>query len=153
MVNEHMSWEMLQEAPVPVAQWVAAFNAHDVAAIVSLYHEDASLFDPGMKRGRQGRTEIQRWFEQRFQTMPSIAYTPTGKIMSGGQHVVLPWIASGRGPRLLGQKWLARPFSVNGLSVFHIRDGLIASQRGYYDHLTVVEQILPPLKWLLPVRL
>ena len=68
----------------------------------------------------------------------------------------MQWTTSGRVERLLGQKWLARlmrPFNVDGVSVFYLEQGLIQQQRGYYDHLSLLEQILPPLKWVLLVRL
>jgi ketosteroid isomerase-like protein len=38
-----------------VNQWIEAFNGHNVPAIVSLYTEDAELYDSGMKRPRRGR--------------------------------------------------------------------------------------------------
>lgn len=137
----------------PVSQWIEAFNAHDVGAIVALYTDDAVLFDSGMKAARRGRSEIEHWFTTRFHTMPSIRYVPNGQVFMENSQAAVTWTAHGRGPRLLGQSWLARPFQVDGVSIFTLRDGLISRQRGYYDHLAVVEQILPPLKWLLPSRL
>lgn len=134
-----------------VNQWISAFNAHDVSAIVALYTDDAELFDSGMKRPRHGRVEIERWFSKRFKDMPSIKYVPTAQFFSGEQATV-QWTASGR-PRILGQSWLARPFQVDGVSIFTFRDGLLQKQRGYYDHYSAVEQALPPIKWLLPSRL
>lgn len=158
----------------PVSLWIEAFNAHDVGAIVALYTDDAVLFDSGMKAARRGRSEIERWFTTRFHTMPSIRYVPNGQVFmeslqflppttlprlaiaqAGGKEdgqVAVTWTAYGSGPRLLGQSWLSRPFQVDGVSIFTLRDGLICQQRGYYDHLAVVEQILPPLKRL-PTRL
>jgi len=53
----------------------------------------------------------------------------------------------------LGQAWLSRPFQVAGVSIFTLQDGRIQQQRGYYDHLSTLEQILPLLKWILPRRL
>ena len=135
-----------------VNQWMEAFNRHDVAGIVALYADDAELSDSGMKRPRQGRYEIERWFIRRFRMMPAITCTPAGKLF-GEEQVAVYWTSCGRTPRLLGQSWLSRPFQVDGVSLFTIQDGLIAKQRGYYDHLSVIERILPPLKWLLPVRL
>ena len=133
-------------------RWVEAFNRHDVAGIVALYAEDAELLDTGMKRGRHGRQEIEDWFERRFRTMPSISYIPASQFFAEEQ-VAVYWTCRGRTPRLLGQSWLSRPFQVDGMSLFTIRDGLIVKQRGFYDHLSVVERVLPPLKWLLPIRL
>lgn len=135
-----------------VKQWIAAFNAHDVAAIVALYADDAELFDTGMKHPRQGRAEIQRWFTTRFATMPTIAYAPASYLFTGEQAAVT-WTASGQTPRLLGQKWLSRPFEVDGVSVFTLNGTLIQRQRGYYDHFGVIQRAIPPLQWLLPIRL
>jgi steroid delta-isomerase-like uncharacterized protein len=135
-----------------VNQWIEAFNGHNVPAIVSLYTEDAELYDSGMKHPRRGRAEIEQWFTTRFQTMPSIIYTPASQLFTETQAAVT-WTVRGRGPRLLGQSWLTRPLQVHGVSIFHLVNGHIQQQRGYYDHLSALEQILPPLKWILPGRL
>lgn len=134
-----------------VNQWIAAFNEHNVKAIVALYAEDAELYDSGMRYPRRGKLEIERWFTTRFQTMPSITYKPASQLFTGEQAAVT-WTTSGRSPRLLGQHWLSRPFQVDGVSIFTLHDGRILKQRGYYDHLSVLEQVLPPLKWVLPRR-
>ena len=135
-----------------VNAWIEAFNAHNVPAIVALYADDAELFDAGMKHPRHGPKEIERWFIARFQTMPSLTYTPVYQLFNEIQ-VAVTWTAHGRTPRPLGQAWLSRPFQVDGVSIFTLKDGLIQKQRGYYDHLSVLERILPPLKWILPARL
>lgn len=135
-----------------VNQWIEAFNGHNVQAIVLLYADNAELYDSGMKHPRLGRVEIEQWFTTRFRTMPSITYTPAGQLFSETQ-VAVTWTVRGHGPRLLGQSWLIRPFQVDGVSIFTLEDGHIKRQRGYYDHLATLEQILPPLKWILPHRL
>ncbi len=132
-----------------VNRWIAAFNAHDVAAIVALYMDDAELSDPGMKKRQcRGRAAIEQWFTGRFRTMPTIAYIPHEQIATG-DYAVVTWTARAINRRLLG---IPRPFQVDGVSVFTLRDGLIQQQRGYYDHLAAVEQILPLVKWVLPSR-
>ena len=138
--------------PLQVARaWIAAFNAHDVAAIAALYALEAELFDAGMNRKRQGRQEIENWFARRFAALPEISYAPADEVVEG-ERVAITWTVSGRTPRLLRQRWLARPFVVDGVSIFLIRAGLIVRQRGYYDHLAVVERALPFLR-LLPSRM
>ena len=135
-----------------VQHWIDAFNRHQVSDLVALYKEDAELFDSGMKRKRQGHREIEAWFTSRFRMAPTITYTPRAQFVSDGQ-IAVQWTTHGRLERLLGQKWLGRPFTVDGVSIFRVESGLIQYQRGHYDHLSLVGQILPPLKWLLPVRL
>lgn len=132
-------------------RWIEAFNRHDVSVLVTLYTEDAELFDSGMKRPRHGREEIEQWFTKRFQMVPTISYIPKSSLF-GKEQATVEWVTAGS-MRLLRQKWLSRSFRVDGVSVFTIRNGLIQKQRGYYDHLSVLEQMLPPLKWLLPARL
>ncbi|HEY1352839.1 MAG TPA: nuclear transport factor 2 family protein [Ktedonobacteraceae bacterium] len=137
--------------PLQVARaWIAAFNAHDVAGIVALYTAQAELYDAGMKHRRQGRQQIADWFIRRFAALPEISYLPADEIVEG-ERVAITWTVRGYTPRLLGQRWLARPFAVEGVSVFAISAGQIARQRGYYDHLAVVERALPFLR-LLPSR-
>jgi steroid delta-isomerase-like uncharacterized protein len=131
-----------------VSQWIEAFNAHDVTAIVSLYQDDAELFDSGMKRPRRGRGEIISWFTWRFSSMPSISYTPHEQQVREDGQIVVRWIARGTGPRFSQAGRTARPFQVDGESCFTLHNGLIARQRGTYDHLSVLRQIIPPLKWL-----
>ena len=149
-IHENENQDSLHRAVV--SQWIEAFNGHDVPAIVSLYVDNAELYDSGMKHPRRGRAEIEQWFTTRFQTMPSIAYTPASQLYTQAQAAVT-WTARGRSPRLLGQSWLSRPFQVDGVSIFTLQNGRIQKQRGYYDHLSTLEQILPPLKWILPRRL
>lgn len=131
--------------------WIAAFNAHDVAAIVALYAPEAILNDSGMKRARHGQQAIEQWFSERFCKVRAIAYQSANELVDG-ELVAITWTVNGYTPRLLGQRWLERTFSVDGVSVFTIRDNLIVKQRGYYDHLVPVERALPFLR-LLPSRM
>lgn len=145
MSNEEAS------GPLQVARaWIAAFNAHDVAGLLALYTPQAELYDAGMKRRRQGRQEIEDWFVRRFTRLPEITYTPAEEIVEG-ERVAITWTVSGYTPRLLGQRWLARSFAVDGVSIFAIRAEQIVRQRGYYDHLAVIERAFPFLR-LLPSR-
>ena len=149
--GENSSAMLSNETTTLVTRWIAAFNAHDVEQIVALYTDDAELFDTGMKRIRKGRDEIKAWFTQRFQKMSTIQYVPTRSFFHA-EEAVICWIANGHTPAILGQRWLARPFQVEGVSVFRLHAGCIQWQHGYYDHLYVVEQVIPPLRWL-PLRL
>jgi hypothetical protein len=104
-----------------------------------------------MKRVRKGQTAIKIWFTERFQKMSTIQYIPTKSFFHEHEAVVC-WIAHGDTPAILGQRWLSRPFRVEGVSVFVISSGRIQWQHGYYDHLSIVEKIIPLLRWL-PLKL
>ncbi|QBD81563.1 nuclear transport factor 2 family protein [Ktedonosporobacter rubrisoli] len=148
-----VSEKLQAQLPLPVRAWIEAFNAHDVAAITALYADDAELFDSGMRYPRRGRVEIERWFSRRFYSMPTIAYMPQEPVLIAPEQAAVAWTTRGHGPRLAGLRCFARPFKVEGVSIFRLQEGLIQWQRGYYDHLAVVEQIVPLLKWCLPARL
>jgi hypothetical protein len=134
-----------------VDHWITAFNTHNVEQIVSLYSDDAELFDPGMRYPRRGRDAIRTWFTQRFGQMSTIQYTRTNSFLGTNEGAVT-WIASGKTPALLRQRWLSQPYEVEGVSIFRVQDGHIHWQHGFYDHLSVVERVLPFLKWL-PLKL
>lgn len=131
-----------------VSRWIEAFNAHDVAAIVRLYKDDAELRDSGMDRPRCGREEIERWFTWRFRSMPSISYAPQEQRFREDEQIVVRWTARGAGPRFLLVGRFSGSFQVEGESRFTLHDGLIVRQRGIYDHLSVLRQVIPLLKWL-----
>jgi hypothetical protein len=131
-----------------VSRWIEAFNTHDVAAIIRLYKDDAELFDSGMDRPRRGYREIESWFIWRFSSMPTISYTPQEQRCREDGQIVVRWTARGAGPRFFRVGRFSRSFQVEGESRFTLRDGLIARQRGTYDHLSVLRQIIPLLKWL-----
>lgn len=129
-------------------RWIAAFNAHDAAIIADLYRENAALLDSGMQRPRRGRQEIASWFRWRFSSTPTINYSAKRVERKEDGRVVVTWVARGKGPRIFGRRWLERPFQVDGESIFKMNEGLIEQQWGSYDHLLVLRQIAPVLKWL-----
>jgi len=131
-----------------VGRWIEAFNAHLVANLVALYSDDAELFDSGMNRPRYGYQEIANWFTWRFRSTPTITYTPIDQRTLDDGRIAVKWIARGQGPRFFGQSRFARPFQVEGESIFTLQDTLIYRQRGSYDHVFVLRQIIPPLRWL-----
>ncbi len=136
-----------------VQQWIAAFNDHKVDQLVDLYAENAELYDSGMKRKRRGRKQIQLWFTERFRGMPALTYSPQSWFEREGQ-IAVSWIARGQGPKIQLIRWLSKKrFEIEGVSVFKIESGKIFQQHGYYDHLGVAQQLVPTLKWLLPIRL
>ncbi len=135
----------------PAGVWIRAFNTGNVEAIVALYTEDAELFDSGMHRPRRGTREIAHWFRVRFDSMPANIYTPLyDEVRVEADRVVIPWVLHGRGPRLLGLSWLARPLRVEGVSTFTLCQGHICRQQGIYDHLAVLKQLIPLFRWLPP---
>ncbi len=145
-----MSTNAKQGMPLrsPVSTWIEAFNTRNLEAIVELYTDDAELFDAGMRRPRHGKQEIASWFRLRFASMPENAYLPQHEAIMQEERAVVPWALLGQGPRLLGQAWLSHPFQITGVSYFTLHTGRIHRQYGIYDHIAVLRQLLPFLRWL-----
>lgn len=62
----------------------AAFNAHDAAALASLYADTAILMPPSEPMVR-GRAEIQAWFERALARLRSIRLIVTDSLREGDQ--------------------------------------------------------------------
>jgi len=109
--------------PAEVLQfWIERFNAGDVAGLMELYHEDAVnhqvVTDPLV-----GRDEIRRMFETEFARAEMVCIPE--KIHEAGDWVILEW----RDPK-----------GLHGCGFFHIVDGRINYQRGYFDQLSFFRQ-------------
>jgi hypothetical protein len=69
-------------APEDIAdQWFAAFNAHDLEALLSLYDDNARHYSPKLKVRRpetnglvQGKHALRDWWQDAFDRLPSLHY-------------------------------------------------------------------------------
>lgn len=62
-------------------QWFAAFNAHDLEALLALYHDDAEHFSPKLmvrhpetKGMVRGKAALRLWWQDAFDRLPSLRY-------------------------------------------------------------------------------
>jgi ketosteroid isomerase-like protein len=63
-------------------RWFAAFNAHDLEALLALYADDAEHYSPKLKVRHpetqglvRGKAALRAWWADAFQRMPSLRYT------------------------------------------------------------------------------
>lgn len=102
-------------------RWVAAFNAADVEAIAALYHDDAVnhqvVFDPVV-----GCEAIRAMFAREF-GQADMHCIPENRF-ADGEWAILEW----RDPK-----------GLRGCGFFHVVDGRIRFQRGYWDRLSFEE--------------
>ena len=107
-----------------VCKWVDAFNNHDVEAIVSLYHDNATNHqvtnDPVI-----GIDAIREMFTTEFATADMTAIVEN--IFEDGQWAILEW---------------KDPLGLRGCGFFHVVNGKILFQRGYWDKLSFLKQHL-----------
>lgn len=119
--------QMLKDIEV-VCKWVDAFNSHDVEAIVSLYHDNATNHqvtnDPVI-----GAEAIREMFTAEFSTADMTAIVEN--IFEDGQWAILEW---------------KDPLGLRGCGFFHVVNGKILFQRGYWDKLSFLKQHNLPIE-------
>ena len=62
-------------------RWFAAFNAHDLEGLLSLYHDDAEHYSPKLKVRQpetkgliKGKEALRAWWKDSFERLPSLRY-------------------------------------------------------------------------------
>ncbi len=62
-------------------QWVENFNKKDLAALLSLYNEDAEHFSPKLKARKpetkgliKGKAALRNWWQDAFERLPDLHY-------------------------------------------------------------------------------
>ena len=101
-----------------VQRWVEAFNRHDAEKIAALYHEDA-VNHQMPQEPVEGRAAIHAMFARDFAAAGMVCIVK--KIFEDGDVAILEW---------------RDPLGLRGCGFFHVRDGKIAFQRGYWDKLS-----------------
>jgi limonene-1,2-epoxide hydrolase len=98
--------------------WVDAFNRSDVDALATLYREDAVNHQVA-ESPVQGRDAIQEMFAAEFARAEMICIVEN--VFEDGEWAILEW----RDPK-----------GLRGCGFFHVIQGKIAFQRGYWDKLS-----------------
>jgi limonene-1,2-epoxide hydrolase len=101
-----------------VSAWVDAFNREDVDALAALYHADA--INHQVAESPVGGVEnIRAMFKAGFDTAEMVCIREN--LFEDGEWAILEW----RDPK-----------GLRGCGFFHVVDGRIALQRGYWDKLS-----------------
>ena len=105
-----------------VQSWVDAFNRADVEALAALYAEDATnhqvMWEPLV-----GRNAIVAMFRREFDRAEMKCVVEN--LFEDGEWAILEW----RDPK-----------GLRGCGFFHVTDGLVKFQRGYWDQLSFLRQ-------------
>jgi steroid delta-isomerase-like uncharacterized protein len=119
-----------------------AWSTGDIEGIVACFTDDAVLEDLAVEHSFEGKEAIRRMAEAVLAAMPDLVWTASltfveGPIaasewrMTGTHKGDLPRIGPGTG----------RTFSVSGMSIDEIRDGLIHRHRDYWNLTTYQRQV------------
>jgi len=107
--------------------WFAAFNTHDLEALLALYANDAEHFSPKLKMRRpgtegwvRGKDALRDWWRDAFERLPSLRYEVM-KLTADDEQVFMEYIrhVEGEDDLRVGE-------------VLEVRDGLIVASRVYH---------------------
>lgn len=101
-----------------VCRWVEAFNREDVEALASMYAEDAVNHQVA-EAPVEGREAIRAMFAEGFAAARMVCLVEN--LFEDGEWAILEW---------------RDPLGLRGCGFFHVVDGKIVFQRGYWDKLT-----------------
>jgi hypothetical protein len=79
-------------------QWFAAFNAHDLEKLLSLYDDHAEHFSPKLKLRRPetnglvaGKAALRDWWQDAFDRLPTLYYKVTS-LTANDQRVFMEYV-------------------------------------------------------------
>lgn len=107
-----------------VSKWVEAFNQANVTALMKLYSDDALNFQ--VPNGPvEGKQAIRKMFKGEFSRADMVCIVEN--VFEDGEWAILEW---------------KDPLGLRGCGFFHIVDGKIVYQRGYWDKLSFLSSII-----------
>ena len=110
---------MSAKSPKSVVEaWIDAFNRADVEGVVSLYTEDAVNHQVA-ESPVEGRGAIREMFTREFGSAEMTCIAEN--LFEDGEWAILEW---------------RDPLGLRGCGFFHVVDGKIHFQRGYWDKLS-----------------
>jgi ketosteroid isomerase-like protein len=107
--------------------WIEAFNAHDLEALLALYHDNAEHFSPKLLTRHpetlgliRGKDALRAWWQDAFQRLPTLHYE-LWKLTADNDQVFMEYFrhAEGEVELRVGE-------------VLEVRDGRIAASRVYH---------------------
>lgn len=101
-----------------ILKWVEVFNRADADEIANLYHDDAVNHQVA-NEPVNGKKAIKEMFAREFAAANMVCIVEN--IFEDGEWAILEW---------------KDPLGLMGCGFFHVTDGKIKFQRGYWDKLT-----------------
>ena len=134
-----------QELQDFIDRYNAAWNDHDVDAIVSMHTEDSVFENHVTGDVNMGREQIGRAISSIFAVFPDLAFE-TRRAYIRDDLVVQEWTASGthEGPMTRSGITIeptGKKVDYKGMDVIPIQDGLVARKDVYSDSITLLRQL------------
>lgn len=128
-----------------VLTWVDAFNRRDAHAAAALYHENAVNLQVAVGVPVVGSVAMLAEFTRFFEAFPDNV-TRVVNLFADGDWAILEWEGGGTWQgEFAGRQPNYRSFKLQGCGFFHVAEGKIQFQRGYWDKAAWCGQLGIPL--------
>ena len=121
-----------------IEKWLLAFNTRDAELGASLYHLDAEILQIAFGTPLKGREAIFQDLKQFFTQNPDNE-TLKVTLREVEDWAILEW--DGRATFYSEPGAQGKPFKLRGCGFFHVIEGKIKTQRGYFDKATWFTQV------------
>lgn len=126
--------------------WIDAFQAFDVDAVVACYADDAVNFQIAVGEPAVGIEQIRKDTEEFFKGFPD-AWSLVENLIGDGDWAAWEWVGGGTFTgEFYGDQPTGKSFEIRGCGFFNFRDGKIVTQRGYWDKLSWFKQVGLPIE-------
>lgn len=116
-----------ETATAIATQWLAAFNSHNLEALLALYHDEAAHYSPKLKARRpetggmvQGKAALHSWWRDAFERLPQLHYACT-TLTAGNERIFMGYTRQTPGEP-----------DMPVAEVLEIKEGLIVASRVYH---------------------
>jgi steroid delta-isomerase-like uncharacterized protein len=127
-----------------VAEWQAAFNAHDARRLGALYAPDAEIagIKPDGWQTERGPAAAVKAVEPYFTAFPDVRLAAT-RIFHAGDRVFVEWVSAGTNTGSLGgAPPTGKRAGISGITLLRYdRKGLIRRSETVFDEVTLAQQV------------
>jgi ketosteroid isomerase-like protein len=128
-----------------IDKMTAAMVSHDVAALATVYAEDAVAVTPD-EGELKGRNEIVRYLGGLLSAIPDFAWEPLAEHESGDTSIDEGWVVgTNTGPLPLPDGSImpatGRAVRVRGCDIATVENGVIVRHHFYYDQMELLTQL------------
>ena len=129
--------------PSFLTEWAAARSSGDVNQLSEFYvSPDIQFTDFALGLIATNRGQFRGYMADLSTAAGKPTFTITGGFIEG-DHAVAEWTQTGtdQGIARTGRPPSGKPYTIQGVSVFELRDGKIAIQHDYYDLYSLLDQV------------
>ncbi|MFC6635433.1 ester cyclase [Microbulbifer taiwanensis] len=136
----------MKSAREVVLAWIDALNNRDAEAIAVLCHEDVVNLQMPIGDPSIGRPAMLEHFPRLFNAFPDCRVRSL-QLLEDNEWAILEWELTGTWQGMFfGHQPNGHSIKVRGCEIFQVANGMIKSQRGYWDKATWFGQLGIPLE-------